>query len=107
VSALNGHANGNGASVRTDVHGALQVALGLPGEVVEMIAERAAEIVAERQGASALPVWLGTAGAAEYMACTTGRVHDLVQARVLRPRRDGRRLVFKRAELDDYLEGSS
>jgi excisionase family DNA binding protein len=105
VSAANG--NGNGASPRTDAHGALQVALGLPPEVVELIAVRAAEILAERQGASALPVWLSTAGAADYLACTTGRVHDLVQARVLRPRRDGRRLLFKRAELDDYLEGSS
>jgi excisionase family DNA binding protein len=92
----------------TSPHDALQLALSLPPDVVELIAERAAEILAERQvtTASAASPWLSTAGAAEYMACTTGRVHDLVAARVLRPRRDGRRLLFKRDELDAYLEAS-
>lgn len=98
----------NGLSPRHDDHQALQLALALPAEVVERIAERAAEILAERQGTSTESVapWLSTAGAAEYMACSPARIHDLVQARALRPRRDGRRLVFKRSELDAYLEGS-
>jgi excisionase family DNA binding protein len=78
----------------------------LPDEVLELIAERAAELVAARQAPTAA-AWLDTKGAAEHLACSTARIHDLVQARALRPRRDGRRLLFKRSELDDYLEGSA
>jgi excisionase family DNA binding protein len=97
----------NGTSPRHGTSEALQLALALPADVVELIAERAAEILAERQGAaaSAASPWLSTAGAAEYMACSPARVHDLVQSRALRPRRDGRRLLFRRDELDAYLEG--
>lgn len=64
-----------------------------------------------RRVAELLPVaestpWLDTKGAAEHLACSTDRVHDLVALRKLTPRRDGRRLLFKRQELDDYLETS-
>jgi excisionase family DNA binding protein len=85
----------------------LSVTLALSSAQVEVIAERAAMILAERQSAAAsASPWLDTKGAAEYMACSPARVHDLVGARALRPRRDGRRLLFRRDELDAYLEGS-
>jgi excisionase family DNA binding protein len=77
--------------------------LDLPDEVIERVAERAAEILADRQTTASTP-WLDTRGAAEHLCCNTSRIHDLVQARKLTPRRDGRRLLFKRSELDDYLE---
>jgi excisionase family DNA binding protein len=82
----------------------LSIVVTLAPEQVEAIAERAAALLAARapQGSP----WLSTAGAAEYMDCSPARIHDLVQARMLTPRRDGRRLLFRREELDAYLEGS-
>jgi len=81
----------------------MSLALELPDELVERIARRAAELVTERQTASASP-WLSTRDAADYLAAPVSRIHDLVQLRKLRPHRDGRRLLFKRSDLDAYLE---
>ncbi len=81
------------------------LALALPPALVEQIAERAAAIVAERQPPAASP-WLNTQGAAEYLATGTDRIHDLVQLHKLHPRRDGRRLLFRRDDLDAYVEAS-
>ena len=80
--------------------------LDVPAEMVEQIAQRAAEIVAARHTPTASP-WLTTQGAAEHLACRTDRIHDLVQLGKLTPRRDGRRLLFRRADLDAYLEQQS
>jgi excisionase family DNA binding protein len=80
------------------------VTLDLPAEVLEQIAQRAAAIVAERE-APATP-WLDTKGAAAHLCCGTDRIHDLVQLGKLTPRRDGRRLLFRPADLDAYLEDS-
>ena len=55
------------------------------------------------QSQSASP-WLSAEDAARYLACSRGRLYDLVQLGKLEPRRDGRRLLFKRADLDAYLE---
>ena len=51
--------------------------------------------------------WLSTEPAADYLAAKPGRLHDLVQLGRLTPRRDGRRLLFHRGELDAYLESSA
>jgi hypothetical protein len=76
--------------------------LAVPPEMVERIAERAAELIAERQPPTGSP-WLDTRGAAEHMAATPARVHDLVALGRLMPRRDGRRLLFRREDIDRYL----
>jgi excisionase family DNA binding protein len=81
----------------------MNLSVEIPADVLEQIAERAAELLAERQAASASP-WLSTQGAADYIAAPAGRIHDLVALRKLTPRRDGRRLLFRREELDAYLE---
>jgi excisionase family DNA binding protein len=83
----------------------MNATLELPDAVLEEIAQRAAALVVEQQ-TSSMPVWLNTADAAAYIAAKPGRVHDLVQLGRLEPRRDGRRLLFKRDELDAYLEAS-
>ena len=49
--------------------------------------------------------YLDTTAAAEYLSCSPGRIHDLVQLGKLTPLRDGRRLLFKPADLTAYLEG--
>ena len=45
--------------------------------------------------------------AARYAACSRDRLYDLVQLGKLRPGRDGRRLVFRRSDLDRYLQGEA
>lgn len=84
----------------------MELMLQLSDEQLQEIAERAAALVAEQQSTAPAP-WLGTAQAADYIAATPGRIHDLVGLRKLTPRRDGRRLLFKRSELDAYIEASS
>lgn len=78
-------------------------AVELPDALLDEIARRAAELVAGRLTPAA--PWLDTKGAAKYLCCGTDRIHDLVQLRKLQPCRDGRRLLFKRSDLDAYLEG--
>jgi excisionase family DNA binding protein len=77
--------------------------LALPPELVELIAVRAAELIAAR--APARPEYLTVAEAAEYIRAKPKRIYDLVSQRRLEPRRDGARLLFLRSELDAYLEG--
>jgi excisionase family DNA binding protein len=48
--------------------------------------------------------WLNAVDAAAYLACSRERLYDLVQLGKLTPRRDGRRLLFRRQELAGYLE---
>jgi excisionase family DNA binding protein len=76
--------------------------LHLPPEVVEAIAQRAAEIVAER-GTPEADGFLDAAGAADFLACGTSRIYSLVSAGRLPVHRDGSRLLFDRAELRAYV----
>ena len=71
------------------------------------LAERLAPLLADRLAPNGSPPWLDTKAAAEYLSCSPGRIHDLVQLGKLAPCRDGRRLLFKRSDLDAYLEGST
>ncbi len=70
--------------------------------------DQLADLVAERLRAAPSdgPPWLDTKGAANYIASKPGRIHDLVALGKLTPRRDGRRLVFARRDLDAFLEAS-
>ena len=81
----------------------MDVVVTLSDEQIDAIAQRAAALI--EQQPSTLPTWLNTTDAANYIAAKPGRVHDLVQLGRLQPRRDGRRLLFRRSDLDDYLEG--
>jgi excisionase family DNA binding protein len=83
----------------------LTLTLTLSEEDLDAIAERVAARVAPP--APERTPWLDTAGAAEYLAAKPGRIHDLVALRRLTPRRDGRRLLFRRSDLDAYLEASA
>jgi excisionase family DNA binding protein len=83
-------------------------ALELPDSLVDEIARRAAELV-NAQVCNTLQTspWLDTKGAADYIAASPGRIHDLVQLGRLSPRRDGRRLLFRAEDLDAYLEAGA
>lgn len=69
--------------------------------LADLLGER---LVARSDATAAEDGWLDTKGAAAHLACKPDRVHDLVALGKLRPRRDGRRLLFKRSELDAYVE---
>lgn len=48
--------------------------------------------------------WFNVASAAAYLDCPKSRIHDLVRLGKLKPHRDGRRLLFRRANLDAILD---
>ena len=80
--------------------------LALPPELIEQVAERAAEILAERQAPAASP-WLNVIEAAERLRCRKDRIYDLIALGKLTPRRDGRRVLLHRDDLDAYVENGS
>lgn len=97
VAGMSGQANG--AAV-------IALTVELSAEQLDVIATLVAARLGDRPG-PALPTWLDARGAADYMACPVSRIHDLVQLQKLSPRRDGRRLLFRRDDLDRYLEGAA
>ena len=48
--------------------------------------------------------WIDVAAAAEHLACKRQRIYDLVHADRIPHHRDGTRLLFRRSELDAWLE---
>lgn len=82
------------------------LAIELPPELVDAIAERAAQLVAERQ-AAALEPWWSVEQAAEYLACKPKRVYDLCSQRRVPFVKDGSRTLLRREDLDAYLEANS
>jgi hypothetical protein len=105
VSHLNGSAcfanQSNGVAASAD----LTLTLTLTADQLDVIAVRVAERLQPTSVESASP-WLDSAGATDYIAAKPGRIHDLVALGKLTPRRDGRRLLFHRDDLDAYLEAS-
>ena len=79
------------------------LALAVPPEFVEAVAQRAAELLAERVDQRPAP-YLDVAAAAEYLACPRSRVYSLASAGRIPLRRDGSRLLFRASELDEWLD---
>ena len=78
-------------------------ALPVPEGLLEHLAELVAERLAERLPQRPEP-YLSVDDAAEYLAAPRSRVYDLVDRGRLTVYRDGRRLLFKREDLDAALE---
>jgi excisionase family DNA binding protein len=87
------------------------LAAALLAELSDRDLDRLAELLAPRLAgrlqAAPSSEWLNAEQAAAYLACSRGRVYDLVQLGKLTPRRDGRRVLFRRFDLDAYLERSA
>lgn len=83
----------------------LELVIRLTPEQLTAIAQQVAEIQAAQQSPTQSDGYLSTVAAAEYLATSPSRIHDLVQLRKLEPLRDGRRLLFRRCDLDRYLTG--
>lgn len=80
-----------------------QIALALPDDVVEAIAERAATIIADRRGEDD-DGWLrGADHIARYIDSPRSRVYALASAKRIPVHHDGSALVARRSELDHWL----
>jgi excisionase family DNA binding protein len=70
---------------------------------LEAIAQRAAEIVAERLERNDADGFLDVAGAAEFLACKSDRIYALKSAGRIPFYKDGSRLLFDKAELREWV----
>jgi excisionase family DNA binding protein len=81
-----------------------ELTVALPDELLEVVARRAADILAERQGNEvAGDGFLDVVGASEFLSCPKSRLYSLVSAGRIPHHRDGSRLLFDRAELRTYV----
>lgn len=76
----------------------------LTDELVEAVAARVAEMLAEREPTTA-EAWIGVEQAAEHLGCPRSRVYALCSTSPPRipVERDGSRLLFRRSELDAFV----
>jgi excisionase family DNA binding protein len=72
-----------------------------PPELIEAIAERVVELLAPRLDAPG--EWLTAAEAAEYLRCPLSRIYALSSAERIPLHHDGSRLLFRRSELDTWV----
>jgi excisionase family DNA binding protein len=82
----------------------LRLTVTLTSDQLAEIAERVSALLADRDSHADHGGYLDAAGAAEYLATTRDRVYDLKQLGKLQAFQDGRRLLFRRSDLDRYLE---
>jgi excisionase family DNA binding protein len=80
-----------------------RVTIDVPDALIEIIVNRVLERLEARERPETEP-WMNVAEAAAYLACPVSRVYALVSKRAIPCRKDGRRVVFRRSELDRYLE---
>jgi excisionase family DNA binding protein len=84
------------------------VALAVPDELLHALAERTASLVTEQlalAGQAESP-WLDFEGAMAYLGFSRDRLYKLTAARAIpfRKKRDGQGLLFRRDELDLWVE---
>jgi excisionase family DNA binding protein len=79
--------------------------LSLSAALLEQIADRVAQILAERDQQLPASPWLSTDEAAAYLRCPRSRVFDLTSQRRLKVHKDGSRNLYRREDLDAYLTG--
>jgi hypothetical protein len=76
----------------------------MDAELVEQIAERAAELIDERSKGAGEDGWLrGADRIAAYIDAPRSRVYALVSARRIPVHHDGSALIARRSELDRWL----
>lgn len=80
------------------------VTMNIGDDLIERIAERAAELVARRHGEAVGDGWLrGADKIAAYIDAPRSRVYGLVSARRIPVHHDGSALIARRSELDAWL----
>ena len=85
-----------------------ELALAIPDELLQNLAERTAALVAEQLPPVARTdsPWLDFDGATAYLGFSRDRLYKLTAARAIpfRKKRDGQGLLFRRDELDRWVE---
>lgn len=81
----------------------IELTVRLSDEQLAEIARQAAALIPSSEP-TASP-WLNVTDAAERLRCGKDRIYDLIALGKLHPRRDGRRVLLHRDDLDGYLEG--
>jgi len=81
----------------------IELTVRLTDEQLAEIARRAAALIPN--DADDVSPWLNVADAAEWLRCKKDRIYDLIALGKLHPRRDGRRVLLHRDDLDSYIEG--
>lgn len=84
------------------------IGLTFPEEVLEQIAQRVAEILAERTStATAIGIqrWFTIDEAAEYARCSRQRIYNLRSSGRLSRHGDGGRALVDRQELEALIQG--
>jgi excisionase family DNA binding protein len=82
------------------------VSLALPDDVLEQIAQRAADLVLERLGSmTTTSPYLTVREAAEYLRCSRQRIYDLRSSGRIARLSDGGRALVSRADLDALVNG--
>lgn len=81
----------------------IELTVTLTDEQLAQIAARAAALVPA--STPEVSPWLNVVDAAERLRCGRDRIYDLIALGKLHPRRDGRRVLLHRDDLDAYLEG--
>jgi len=76
--------------------------LPLHRELLEYHAAKIAEELAVRMTPPPQP-YMNVDDAAEYLACGRRRIYDLVERGAVACYRDGKRLLFRREDLDTYV----
>jgi excisionase family DNA binding protein len=82
-------------------------ALTVTPDLVDAIADRVARVLESRSGPAEPEGWIGVHAAAAHLACKPQRIYDLVSQGRVPFRRDGRRVLFRRSDLDGYLVAES
>jgi excisionase family DNA binding protein len=80
------------------------IEIRVPVDVIDAIAERVADRLAETRPEGA-EGWIGVEEAAAHLACPKSRIYDLVSARRIPHERDASRLLFRRSEIDAWVRG--
>ncbi len=74
----------------------------VPRELLDYHAAKVAEELATRMTPPPQP-YMNVDDAAEYLACGKRRIYDLVERGTVACYRDGKRLLFRREDLDSYV----
>jgi len=81
------------------------ISVNVADELVERIAQRAAELLAKQSSEPTEDAWLrGADKIAAYIDCPRSRVYALASANRIPIYRDGSALIAKRSELDAWLQ---
>jgi excisionase family DNA binding protein len=76
----------------------------VPDDLIEAVAECVIDQLDRDNGPEP---WIGVRDAADHLACKPQRIYDLVHRRDstrIPHRRDGSRLLFRRSDLDAWLD---